>query len=173
MHTLSRLWRRGRYQEKLGTKGFSLPRDRTENKSFIDKYDKNQQQLQELAAMDELLSGRVLPLFQHKAGTHHSRSKKQWGILPGLTGRSFGRFQLLNVQKTFSYRGGKDAALQAMKNLEDDGLGKLEERKPKAPLRYTCPTNDYTWNLCSDHCTLGRNYAFVLRNLYFWGNWVF
>ncbi len=37
---------------------FSLPHDHAQIKSFIDKYDKNQEQLQNLAAMDDLLSGR-------------------------------------------------------------------------------------------------------------------
>ncbi len=37
---------------------FSLPCDRDQMQSFIQKYDKNQEHLEELAAMDDLLSGR-------------------------------------------------------------------------------------------------------------------
>ena len=37
---------------------FSLPSNAEEMKSFVDKYNKNQEQLQALSAMDDLLSGK-------------------------------------------------------------------------------------------------------------------
>ena len=39
---------------------FSLPEDHSQLQSFIDKYNKNQEQLQTLAAVDDLLSGNLI-----------------------------------------------------------------------------------------------------------------
>ena len=38
---------------------FTLPDDLSQLQSFIDKYDRNQQQLQTLVAVDDLLSGKL------------------------------------------------------------------------------------------------------------------
>ncbi len=46
---------------------------------------------------------------------------------------------LLNKEKKFRRRGGKDAALQALRNLEEDGLVKLEEKRAKGSVKVgTC-----------------------------------
>lgn len=82
-----------------------------------------------------------------------------------LSGNPFDLSKLLNVQKKFRYQGGKGAALQAMK------MGKLEEKQAKGSVKVHMPhKRPYIWNPRSDHCTLGRNYVFVLRNLSIFGN---
>ena len=43
--------------ESNGTESHKLPHEDSQMKSFIEKYDRNQQQLQTLAARDDLLSG--------------------------------------------------------------------------------------------------------------------
>ena len=42
---------------------------------------------------------------------------------------------LVNKKKKFWYRGGKDGALNAMKNLEKSGLGKLVVKKSKGSIK--------------------------------------
>ena len=57
---LARLWTQGMPRKTVQPRMFTLPNDHTQLKSFIDKYDQNQQQLQTLAAVDDLLSGKLL-----------------------------------------------------------------------------------------------------------------
>ena len=42
---------------------------------------------------------------------------------------------LVNKKKKFRCRGGKDGALNAMKNLEESGLGKLVVKKSKGSIK--------------------------------------
>ena len=51
------MWKQGIPGKTVDARIFSLPDDHTAMKSFIDKYNKNQQQLKTLAAIDDLLSG--------------------------------------------------------------------------------------------------------------------
>ena len=54
VNLLARLWRREIPGKLMEAREFSLPNEHAERRSFIDKYDKNQQQLQTLAARDDL-----------------------------------------------------------------------------------------------------------------------
>ena len=54
---LARLWMQGMPRKRIDPRTFKLPDDHSQLKSFIEKYDKSQQQLQTLAAVDDLLSG--------------------------------------------------------------------------------------------------------------------
>ena len=60
VNVLSQLWRPEIPGKAMKPRVFSLPHDDTHMKSFIQKYDKTQQQLQTLAAMDDLLSGTTI-----------------------------------------------------------------------------------------------------------------
>ena len=57
VNVLSQLWRREIPGKAVEARVFSLPHEDTQMKSFIEKYDNNQKQLQALAARDDLLSG--------------------------------------------------------------------------------------------------------------------
>lgn len=59
VNVLSQLWRREIPGKAMEQRVFRLPHENSQMKSFIEKYDRNQQQLQTLAAMDDLLSGNV------------------------------------------------------------------------------------------------------------------
>ena len=48
------MWKQGIPGKTVDATVFSLPADHTAMKSFIDKYNKNQQQLKTLAAIDDL-----------------------------------------------------------------------------------------------------------------------
>ncbi len=43
--------------------------------------------------------------------------------------------KLLNKEKKFRHRGNKEGALQAMRNLQEDGLGNLEEKQAKGSVK--------------------------------------
>ena len=55
---------RGMPRKRIDPRTFKLPDDHSQLKSFIEKYDKNQQQLQTLAAVDDLLSGMLQNLLK-------------------------------------------------------------------------------------------------------------
>ena len=61
MNVLSQLWRREIPGKAMEQRVFRLPHENSQMKSFIEKYDRNQHQLQTLAAMDDLLSGKSNP----------------------------------------------------------------------------------------------------------------
>ena len=57
VNVLAQLWRREIPGKAMVQTVFKLPHEDSQMKSFIEKYDRNQQQLQTLAARDDLLSG--------------------------------------------------------------------------------------------------------------------
>ena len=52
-----------------------------------------------------------------------------------LPGKNLDVSLLLNKQKKFRHRGGRDAALAAMQQLERDGLGELVLKKAKGSVK--------------------------------------
>ena len=52
-----------------------------------------------------------------------------------LPGKTLDVSWLVNVKKKFRNRGGRDGALEAMKTLEEDGLGKLVLKKSKGSVK--------------------------------------
>ena len=53
----------GMPRKRMDPRTFNLSDDHSQLKSFIEKYDKNQQQLQTLAAVNDLLSGMLQNLL--------------------------------------------------------------------------------------------------------------
>lgn len=58
VNLLAGLWRRELPGQQMQARVFTLPDDKDLMEKFVAKYDKNQQQLKTLAAMDDLLSGK-------------------------------------------------------------------------------------------------------------------
>ena len=52
-----------------------------------------------------------------------------------LPGKSLDVSLLVNKKRKFRHRGGREGALNAMKHLQDDGLGKLVVKKSKGSIK--------------------------------------
>ena len=52
-----------------------------------------------------------------------------------LPGKQLDVSFLVNTKKKFRNRGGRDGALEAMKNLENSGIGKLIVKKSKGSIK--------------------------------------
>ena len=52
-------------------------------------------------------------------------------LILGLPGESLDVSYWVHKKRRFRHRGGIEGALQAMKNLQDNGLGKLEQKRGK------------------------------------------
>ena len=63
VNVLAQLWRREIPGKAMVRRVFKLPHEDSQMKSFIEKYDRNQQQLQTLAARDDLLSGNFNTMY--------------------------------------------------------------------------------------------------------------
>ena len=62
MKTLAEQWRKGKPQGDLETREFSIPAQENEDSTFRVKYDKVQKQLESIAGMDDLLSGKCISI---------------------------------------------------------------------------------------------------------------
>jgi hypothetical protein len=192
---LSSLWRKKKVQQ-LDTCVFKLPE---EMESFRNKYDAIQDQLRDLAAMDDLMSGMLsksmgqilrvglslhilfnlekdidsmntistpaidaaidfvdiccqqtafiagrgdinneIQLLQTEPKStipkDSTKSSNEAFVLT-LPGKCLDVSTLVNKKKKFRSRGGREGAMQAMRQLEEDGLGKLVPKKTKGSVK--------------------------------------
>lgn len=76
-----------------------------------------------------------LPTGPCDEGQAATGARNNEGFCLTLPGNPLDLSILLNKEKKFRHRGGKEAALLAMKNLQKDGLGKLEEKNSKGSVK--------------------------------------
>ena len=75
--------------------------------------------------------------------TSGSSSLSNEAFVLQLPGKTLDVSLLVNAKKKFRNRGGKEGAMKAMKQLEENGLGRLVVKKSKGSLKVS-PISNYS-----------------------------